>query len=738
MAEKLKLNLKNCYGIGRLEEEIEFQQKGHAIYAPNGVMKTSFAKTMMDISKKEAPSDLAFPERESVCEILLNDEPIRPDEIFVVKSYDASYTSEGVSTLLANEDLKKKYESVYKEIGMAKENFEKKLRIASGFGEKSREDVGHIVKNIFGSELFDSLLSIQEEIRETGKEEFSDADYKILFDTKVIKLLEKEDIRKAIDDFVKKYNELTDSSPILRKNFQYHHINQVHQQLDANNFFSAGHSISLCGEGGGEKTEYTSSQSLLDKIEAEKQRVISDDELIGKFNNFNSNLKNKELREFRDYITENKHVLPELQSMDEFKRKLWLQYILIAKEEYDHLLACYQKGQKELKDIIAEAKSDPNDWDKVIKDFNRRFMHLPFRLSVANKPDVILKENAPSIEFSFTDGKENRKYLEKQKTDLLRVLSTGEARALYILNIMFEIHKRCKIRKKTLFVFDDIADSFDYKNKFAIIDYLEDIVKFEDNNFLALVLTHNFDFLRTIENREICPSPQCRMAFKNSGGIEFSEFKRSDIKNPFHRWQRRLSEPVILIAYVPFLRNVIEYTQGRKNSNGEYNEDYLKLTKMLHFKDETAQLTVSDYKSIFTKTFPNLEFPKIDQKQTIIDFIFKTADQCLGVDDGINLEHKVVISIAIRILAERYIIGKIRSSDANYDPSKKKTGKLIRDFKERFKNQSEEIHLMKRINLMTPASIHINAFMYEPILDMGFGELKALYREVKKTLQEEN
>ena len=156
MSDTLKLNLKNCYGIGKLEEKIEFKHKGYAIYAPNGVMKTSFAKTMMDISKAGAPSDLAFPERESVYEVFLNNDPIRPDEIFVVKSYDASYTSEEVSTLLANEGLKKKYESVHKEIGVAKKALEKKLRMASGFGEKSREKVESIIESIFGDEFFAS------------------------------------------------------------------------------------------------------------------------------------------------------------------------------------------------------------------------------------------------------------------------------------------------------------------------------------------------------------------------------------------------------------------------------------------------------------------------------------------------------------------------------------------------------------------------------------------------------
>jgi ABC-type branched-subunit amino acid transport system ATPase component len=55
MTDVLKLNLQHCYGIVKLEAELEFTHKGFAIYAPNGVMKTSFAKTMMDLSKGASP-----------------------------------------------------------------------------------------------------------------------------------------------------------------------------------------------------------------------------------------------------------------------------------------------------------------------------------------------------------------------------------------------------------------------------------------------------------------------------------------------------------------------------------------------------------------------------------------------------------------------------------------------------------------------------------------------------------
>jgi hypothetical protein len=38
--------------------------------------------------------------------------------------------------------------------------------------------------------------------------------------------------------------------------------------------------------------------------------------------------------------------------------------------------------------------------------------------------------------------------------------------------------------------------------------------------------------------------------------------------------------------------------------------------------------------------------------------------------------------------------------------------------------------LVKRVVLMTPENIHLNWFMYEPILDMSDDHLRALYQDV--------
>jgi hypothetical protein len=733
--DKIKLNLENCYGIKKLQAELEFKSTGYAIYAPNGVMKTSFAKTMMDISKGHQPKDLAFPTRTTVCDITWNDIPIKEDEIFVVKSYDDQYSSDAVSTLLANESLKKKYEEVHKDIGEAKKNLDKKLRSVAGYGEKAKENLDPILERIFSGQYYDALLGIKSEIDSLQEEDFCNTDYTIVFNQKVTEFLKEDSSQQNIKYFAQKYHELTNNSPILRENFQYHHVNQVHQQLKVTNFFNAGHSINLCDKNGQNKQEFTTDASLLEEIENEKLRVLSDPALQKKFDAFNNKLKNKELQNFRDYITQNQHILPELEDLKTFERKLWLQYIYKAKSEYDLLIQKYENGQIELNKIILEAEKYRNDWDDVIDDFNQRFLHLPFQLSVQNKSDVILKEKtSPSIVFDFIDGSDNRSYSDTQRNELLNILSTGEARALYILNIMFEVHTRWKVRKKTLFIFDDISDSFDYKNKFAIIDYLDHIIKSEDTNFITIILTHNFDFLRTIESREICQTSQCLMAFKDNQEIILNDFKRSDIRNPFEKWQSRLNEANIQIAYIPFLRNVIEYTKGKKDVNGASDIDYDLLTKMLHYKNDTESLTINQYKEIFEKYFSNLKFPSIDLTQNMLKYIMQTADNCLVQSEGINLEHKIVLSIAIRMLAEKFMIEKIRNVDQNYDTTRKQMGNLLQDYKNKFNNSTDTIKLLKRVNLITPANIHLNAFMYEPILDMGFGELKNLYQDVKDKL----
>lgn len=98
-----------------------------------------------------------------------------------------------------------------------------------------------------------------------------------------------------------------------------------------------------------------------------------------------------------------------------------------------------------------------------------------------------------------------------------------------------------------------------------------------------------------------------------------------------------------LIASIPFVRNIIEYTKGKDD------EDYKKLTSLLHWKLDTANISMNDLKEIFLKIFPNISFPETNGTDKIIDKIFTASDNCLTEVDGINFENKIVLSIGIRL-----------------------------------------------------------------------------------------
>ena len=96
---KININFKNCYGISELSYEFDFSdQKPYIIYAPNGVMKTSFAKTFKDLSNGEDSKDNIFPER--ITERVICDEnasEISADNVFVIDPYDKEYHSKRCS-----------------------------------------------------------------------------------------------------------------------------------------------------------------------------------------------------------------------------------------------------------------------------------------------------------------------------------------------------------------------------------------------------------------------------------------------------------------------------------------------------------------------------------------------------------------------------------------------------------------------------------------------------------------
>lgn len=59
---------------------------------------------------------------------------------------------------------------------------------------------------------------------------------------------------------------------------------------------------------------------------------------------------------------------------------------------------------------------------------------------------------------------------------------------------------------------------------------------------------------------------------------------------------------------------------------------------------------------------------------------------------------------------------------------------LYKAYKEHFPD-SPSLNILDRVNLMTPENIHINAFMYEPLIDMSINHLVQLFEDLNRLLE---
>ena len=714
--QQVLIHLENCYGIGKLVYDFDFSQTNvYSVYAPNGFMKTSLSKTFLDLSRDKDSSDLIHPERETKREIKVETgSDLKSEQVFVIEPYNENFDSDKTSLLLVNQTIKQQYDEALKKIENRKIDFFKRLKQRSGLTGRTVTPETELLKRFGHATIYDLLDGLEANVGEKPDERLSTIVYEKLFNDKALVLLESGQISQQLKDYIEKYNELIEGSPILSKTFNHYHAKTINKNLADNGFFAASHSINLFN--GKTKDEITSADDLEAKIEGEKTRVLADKELNNKFDEIDKKLTTKELREFRDYLLDNKDIVAELGDFRKLQKDIWLAYLSAERESYLDLLKEYRVGKEIIKQSIEAAKQEETEWNEVVKMFNERFT-VPFTLEVSNQEDVILKGTSPEISFGFNEDAQHKQVGRKL---LLEVLSQGEKRALYILNILFEINARLKQGQETLVIADDIADSFDYKNKYAIVEYLREVSELD--KFYCVFLTHNFDFHRTISSRLNINRPYRLFAAKNGRDISLKEEKYQN--NPFDFWKENLENRRYAISSIPFVRNLADYC-GR-------NAEFERLTSLLHMKTDTATITVQDleglYRSIINK--PRLTLP--DPQKPVMDIIYELADEIAQeTDEQAELESKIILSIAIRLKSETFMIGKIADPLFVDGITKNQTMQLLNKYRDTHQQEKGSIALMEQINLMTPENIHLNSFMYEPILDMSPKHLKQLYCAVK-------
>lgn len=733
MDNSFTIDFENCYGISSLTHDFQFDIKDrtYVIYAGNGVMKTSFAKTFEALSKGEEPKDLIFEDRLTRCTI----EPTIPAKnICVIKPYDFAYKSDKVSTLVGNEDLKQRHANANKNILDSQQEL---LEGLAGYSGLKENEVGNKFAFDFAVpdtgdsfNFLKSLLRIQAEVKGFSGSEFSHIKYTDIFNKHTEEILKDSDFINNIGEYSKCYENLLANSTFYKKGvFNIGQADDVAKSLKRGGYFKADHKIVIVDQG--KSREIGDEAELLKYIELEKSRIINDPDLENTFQKIQKRLEEKvALQKFRDFLSDNQTIIPELIDIGNFKQKLWKSYIATNLSlQYDKCLASYNKGKEEIEEIRKAAQEENQQWDNVVAIYNERFS-VPFEIKIENQINAIIHGEDPNFIFEYTDRDESKKM---SKDEIQKVLSQGELRALYLLNILFEIEARRGFEIEaqeegvgTLYIIDDIADSFDYQNKFAIIEYLSDLAK--DASSRQIILTHNFDFFRTVSERLGIKKDHCIHATKSSAGIVFEKYLYGT--SPFKKWTGGKSANEF-IACIPLARNIADLL-SKDNSK-------TKLTKILHQGIEKNSTTVNDIKNSLKEIFgdePTETMVAGYEDDLMPDLIYSETEKILKLDEAteINLEEKITISIAIRLKAERFTINALKATDEarvkKILDKKNSTRNLIKMYEEKFQDKKDDIQKLKKVLLMTPQNIHINSFMFEPILDMSGYHLKKLYKAI--------
>lgn len=87
--EQLKLRLENCYGINKLNETIDYSNNNVAVvYAANGIMRSSLAKTFAAIRDGRPIEEKVFGYTSSCSITDENDTSILPENVIVINPFD--------------------------------------------------------------------------------------------------------------------------------------------------------------------------------------------------------------------------------------------------------------------------------------------------------------------------------------------------------------------------------------------------------------------------------------------------------------------------------------------------------------------------------------------------------------------------------------------------------------------------------------------------------------------------
>ncbi len=695
--------VENAFGIKSLHLNLENDKKMYQelIYSKNGSFKTSFSNTLYNLSNGtlENVFDRLTDEKAILdISILENGKEIKNfDNRFVVFSREIyeqhSKLLSDYSSELETLTIDKKNSEYINEL-LTEETIEIRLQIDNylkGTG-LNFEILLDMFSNLEDGYL-DRIIQLLNTIINHEAQDISEINIKKIYQ-KAYDIVDQSEFQSKISNYIQVLENKINAQ-LFDKNFNENNCLQFINNVDKAKYLSETKSRGLFLK----YKVYYDIDEVKKIFEEEIKKISKDPEIIEQSKEITKLMGTAKESEFlKESIQKNPLLVKQLSAG---RKNILLSYLKSSSIDYNYWLEVVKKAKKELNNVLKIAQDKQTNFERAIEIYKNRF-HPIFDIKIVNKAESMLGIKTPTITFY------HNRYCEipVSETKLSQILSSGEKTTLNILKFIVE-YENCK-KYHPFIILDDIVETFDYSNRYAFMEYINDLVNLD---VPTIVMTHNFEFYRTVSKR--IPKLRKSVASANSNGVVDIQTNNRINKNMEN--VLKCSNIYDFFCAIPYLREIKTILL----------EDTKTLDSCLHYKENTSKLQIKD----ILLQFPSnaIKSLKIDENDIYMEKLFEIADSLSGFDD-FDIVKKTILSLSCRLLIERKIIANNFNLLTNINTNQ--TAQLLDLYGEKlFPNVKK---YLEAVQLSTPEFIHANAFMYEPLIDINGKYLFELYNQIKK------
>lgn len=714
------------------------------IYSPNGTMKTSFCQGLDAIIGGEDPSDVEHPgtsnyELQFLTQTITQADK-KPSNLPILcisgeEGWEWSHnvTAQGfslnpesinaIAKLAISPDLKSKFASLQHRIDILNSFVTENLRKEKTSRQKDQTIFGNYELDPLSAWKF--LLKIQDsDITDAIFLKDVDAsDGAKLTSKKPLSVISTSDFSASITDYVKTVHDFGKTS-IFNGLFDPESLAVLVGQAEEAHFFEAGHSFFFQGD-----KAPSNKAEIQKRIEEGRKQMYANPKIQAAYRKITDLTSTKDCADIKSFIDHHQEALPTLKNTQSFKNAFFVH----AVNDNDKLKAQIEEAnllETELEEFIKLAAVGTTEWAEVAKTFNERFVADGFVLKIENVGLASIGQALPMVSLYKKDG-------TVLSASLTKRLSTGEKHTLWILNTMLKIRTAPvpESGEPLVIVMDDIADSFDFNNKYGIVEYVADLLT-NDHKYQIIFLTHSFDFFKFIENNSKLRSKsspyinsvtkeglRCLFAYKTNydqvgNDVVLEPFDSRILKDitSFNNWQKQTDQK-FAFASLPYLRNLEQIIRGSDDPFITNSVDHL----MHYFAGQyKIQDLLDTYQNASTLDHTKCLFLcSLVPSQTCFDFLRQQVAK-VTTSSPLRLEDKIVLGLFIRYCGEKMCFDSIIAHEPSNTAAQTWYGRPLLNYcKSHSYLTSSQEQLADKAFMVSPTYAHANSFIESPLIDNG-------------------